>query len=401
MALRREDRVLMARAPDRKAVFQPRLPELNDDQLPGARFTRRAVEYILLVLAVLIVVAILVMSVVSMRVTVDGVGTLEPFEVWPVHAVEPGVIVDVYVSAGDTVQEGEVLAQLDPLDLEGQLVQLELRYRVGSLASAQTQAAAPLETRRQRAHLSQAEAALVQARALLRQQLVEFGIPGSVDSVLSSYSAGHHTGLDLAVADVLSAQAQYEAQIASSELLGFSRFDTERDQAELERVRADIDLVRERLGRLTIRSPTAGIILTEHLERLVRSHLPTGGLVLEVANAQSWRAVLLVDGRDVHRIQLGDPVRVEVDALRHTISEALQAHVTFIAPQPIGGDQTNARTAPPLYRVEAALDDVSQIAATADVFRRGYSARGKIVTRSGRILQILLLKVTETLHINS
>ncbi|MEJ2298901.1 MAG: biotin/lipoyl-binding protein, partial [Woeseiaceae bacterium] len=203
----------------------PELPDIAESRLPGYGFTRRVVRRVMALLAITGSLALAVMAIVRVNITVSGSGLLEPSNVWPVRSSEGGLIASIRVRAGDSVQAGQIVAALDTLELGAHLRELELKYESAALESERAEAAAPLELRRERAHLAQTEATLIDARAMLRQRMAEYGVEGSVDSLLAKYIPGHHTTLDLAVGDVLSAKAGYESQRAAVELQGLNRFD--------------------------------------------------------------------------------------------------------------------------------------------------------------------------------
>jgi hypothetical protein len=136
------------------------------------------------------------------------------------------------------------------------------------------------------------------------------------------------------------------------------------------------------------------VVLTEQIERLGGSYVREGELLLEVADLDEWRVNLYVAERDVHKIRMGDSVKVEVQAFNAEDEDRLRGSVVFVAPEPIAPAQTAQGTAAPtagvgLYRVVAQLNQKQLAEMGIEKFRRGYTVQGQIITRSGRIITLL------------
>jgi multidrug efflux pump subunit AcrA (membrane-fusion protein) len=196
------------------------------------------------------------------------------------------------------------------------------------------------------------------------------------------------------VAELRSAEAEVRLSSAQGEILGLGRYDRERKRAEGEQLSARIRAAEERLSRLALAAPTSGVVLTDQVERLPGSFVREGELLLEVADLDAWRVSLYVGERDVQRIRLGDSVRVRVQAFGAERREDLRGSVGYVSPDPMGsgggGATPSPGAAPPAgggtYRVLVRLDQRQLAAVGIHRFRRGYTAEGQIVTRSGRII---------------
>lgn len=378
-----------------RPVLQLRLPEMGEDRAPGARLVRRTVTLTLATLAVLAVAAVAVASLVSMKVTVKAAGVLEPVRTWPVRAREAGTVGEVLVSTGDRVRAGQTVARLDALQLETSLAELRSQLRAAELDERRAATAAPVEERQQSERLAQASARVVTARATLLQRMVEYDLGRDVDSLLGAYRPGAHVAVDLAVAELRSAEAEVRVSAAQREILGLGRFDRERKHAERDQLVARIRAAEERLARLALRAPTGGVVLTDQIERLPGAYVREGDLLLEVADLDAWRVNLYVGERDVQRIRVGDSVRVRVQAFGAERRDDLRGSVGYVSPEPLGSG--GAGTAPAAtgapaqagagtYRVVVDLDQRQLAAAGIHRFRRGYTVEGQVVTRSGRII---------------
>ena len=367
-----------------------KLPDLDDAEMIGGRWVYRAVSLTFGTLVLLAGGALLLSVLVSMNITVDASGTLEPARLWPVRSHESGVIEQMLVSTGDTVHAGQPLARLDSLQLAAALAQLEGDHRTRMLDLERARSSTPIDQRRQHEARAQAEARLMGARATLRQRVAEYGLGTNVDSVLASYRRGTHVGIDLALADVLSVEAELRGNTAEFDRIRLQRLELDKQRELLEQLGTPIETARARLRRLVIRAPADGVVLTDRLEHLRGSLVHEGEQLFEIADLSSWHAFLYVPERDVYRVRPGDPVQVEVRAFGASGRELFRGAVTSVAADPVQSEVVAARPsqASGIYRVVVAMNPVDLARAGHDRFRRGYSVSGKIVTRRGRLISL-------------
>lgn len=390
-----------AKATVTKDIIPLRLPDLGDEGQPGGRFVKRAVSMVLGVITLLFLLAVVVSMVVSMDVTVKSAGVLEPVNVWPIRAEAAGPIREVLVKSGDTVKAGDVVLRLDALALETQLAQLEAQYRAARLDRERSVAGTPVERRQQAQRLATAEARLTRSRAVLVQRMVEYGFGSNPDSLLQVYRPGQHVMLDQAVGDVRGAEADIRLNAAETDMLSLRQYDERRADTDMDRLQAQIREARERISRTSIVAPSGGVVLTEQLERLPGAFVREGETLMEVGEVGEWRVTMLVPERDVHKISVGDRVRLEVQAFNQRERRQLEGLVAHVAASPAGaspagsGDAAQAGGAakaassgPGLYRVVASLDRAQVQREELDRFRRGYSVQANVVTRSGRIAEL-------------
>lgn len=392
----------MSTAPDRK-IIPLKLPDLGDEQ-PGAHFVKRAVGLTLGTLAAVAVAALLIGSLVKMDVTVKAAGSLEPVRIYPVRSNEGGPIREVLVSTGDTVKAGQVMLRLDTLALATTLAQLEAQYRAAAIEQRRSTSADPLERRTQAQRADQARGRVIAAQAALRQRMVEYDLGTNMDSLLRAYQPGRHVAIDQAVGELRSAEAEIRLSGAQTDMLDLTRFDREKLDTEMAQLQAQIRATRERMGRLEMRSPIDGVVLTEQIERLPGAYVREGETLLEVGNLQEWRVTLLVPERDVHKIRLGDSVKVEIQAFGQNERELLRGRVAHVASEPVSSEASQgaaaaavAPRASGLYRVVAELDRSQLDEIGMDKFRRGYTVQGNVITRSGRIITLLWYYLLEKL----
>ncbi|HYR10895.1 MAG TPA: efflux RND transporter periplasmic adaptor subunit, partial [Longimicrobium sp.] len=308
-------------------IIPLRLPVLGDEGQPGGKFVKRAVSVTLGIIGLLILTGVVVSLLVSMDVTVKAAGILEPVNVWPIRSQAAGPIREVLVKSGDTVKAGDVVIRLDALALETQLAQLEAQHSAARLDRDRSLAGTPIERRQQQERRDAIQARLTRARAVLMQRMVEHGFGSNMDSLLAAWRPGGHVMLDQAIGDVRAAEAEMRLNSTETEMLSLRGFDERQADSEMARLQAQIREVRERIDRMTITSPSNGVVLTEQLERLSGATVREGETLLEVGEVGEWRVTMLIPERDVNKIKVGDPVRLEVQAFDQRDRRQLEGRV--------------------------------------------------------------------------
>jgi len=386
-------------------VIPLRLPELPHEGQPGAKFVLRAVSFTLLTLGAIVVAGLLVASLVTMDVTVKAGGVLEPVRLYPIRAMESGPLREVYVQTGDTVHRGDVLARLDTIEISASIAQLDAQLRAADLDRRRSATADPLQREQSGERAAQARARLGSAVALVRQRMIEYDLGTNADSLLAHYVPGRHVALDQAVGDVRSAQAEIRLNGSEGDLQALSRFDREKLGTQMDQLTAQINALKARKEQLTLVAPTDGVVLTEQLERLPGSFVREGEQIVELGDLREWRVMLTVSERDVHRIRVGDSVKVDLPAFDESEREQLGGRVIYVAPEPLAAQQqAQAGTAPVAtspggYRVIATLDRRQLEKMGIQKFRRGYTVQGNVITRSGRIITLIWDSVMEKLNL--
>jgi HlyD family secretion protein len=393
-------------APKDPTVIPLRLPSLPHEGQPGSRFVLRAVSLTMLTLGALFVIALLVAVLVKMDVTVKAGGVLEPVRLYPLRAMEGGPVREVYVQTGDTVHRGQVLARLDTLEISGQIAQLRAQLRATEVDRLRSASADPLQQRQSAERAGQARARLSSSMAALRQRMVEYDLGTNADSLLAHYLPGRHVALDEAVGEVRSAQADIRLSAGEGDIQARSRFDRVKLGSQMDQLSAQITTLEARKERLSLVAPTNGVVLTEELERLPGTFVRAGDQIIELADLNDWRVQLTVSERDVHRIALGDSVKVDLPAFDQSEREQLGGRVVYVSPEPLtaqapaGGATGPATTLPTgSYRVIATLRRSQLERMGIEKFRRGYTVQGHVITRSGRIITLLWNYLAEKLNV--
>ena len=206
----------------------------------------------------------------DIRVAISATGTLSAISTVVVGSQISGQVTDVLVDFNDKVEQGQVIARIDPSSYQAQIEQ----------GSAQIASA--------RAGLAQAQASLKNAELDYRRkaELGERQLVARSDIDLA------RAALDQARAQVASAQAQITQQTASTQT------------------------TRINLERTVIRSPVDGVVLTRTIEpgQTVAASLQAPELFTIAEDLSKMKIELAVDEADIGQVQAGQDVSFTADA---------------------------------------------------------------------------------------
>ncbi len=105
----------------------------------------------------------------DLRVTVSATGVLEPLTTVEVKSRSGGEISALYVEAGDYVEAGQLIAQLDPTELQSEVDQAAAQVVSANARVAQARYSAEAQEMQTRTSIEEARASVQTARARLEQ----------------------------------------------------------------------------------------------------------------------------------------------------------------------------------------------------------------------------------------
>jgi len=231
----------------------------------------------------------------SLSPAIFGIGTVEARRSYLIGPTAAGRVKAVHADVGETVKAGQLLAEIDPVDLDERLRSTEAAY--ARAASAVTTAEAQRKD------------------ALARRQLAELNAKryrdlGGKNFVSPSAVEGKQQELD-------SAQAALEASEAN--LLGARQ--------EQLRLKADQDGIRQQRGNLRLLAPRDALVTSRDAEP--GSTVIAGQAVLRLVEPDSlWVKARLDQGRS-RGLAVGQPVDI---VLRSNASTSLPGKVARLDP---------------------------------------------------------------------
>lgn len=213
----------------------------------------------------------------DLMITAEATGTVEPLRKVEVKSKASGEILRMFVEVGDEVQAGDLLATIDPRDVQNEFDQAEADLQVAQ------------------ARFGISEARLARSTELKAQGVI---------------SAQEHESRDVDFADA---------------------------QAALVKGQTNMELARLRRQDVTIRSPVAGTILERNVEegQIIQSasqNVSSGTTLLVMANLDRVQVRMFLKESEMGEIVLGMTALVHVDAYPDRIFAGV---VDMIEPQAV------------------------------------------------------------------
>lgn len=301
----------------------------------------------------------------SMLVAVTASGRIEPEARVNLTFDTPGRVAEVLVEEGDTVEGGDVLAQLDTRQLETQVAQsrASLEQAESQLAELKSQPR-PREVEKAEANVrdaqarvssaaasrdqikrgpTQAEIAAAEARVAEAEKQRKLAQRAYDEIDESNEEQKEHANYDLytakqqlaaaeanlqdvldgadeeevraAEADVWAAAAQRDAAQAQLDLLlaGATEEEIAEVEAQVAQARAALELAELSLENATLRAPFDGVV--SRVNVTIGETPPAQGPALVVLDNSQFHMTVSVDEVDVAQLALGQTAEVTLDAL--------------------------------------------------------------------------------------
>lgn len=224
-----------------------------------------------------------------------------------------GTVMDVLVSEGEIVRQGQPLVALDPTELHDEVIRAE-----GALAEAQARLRQMREVALPAAQeaLKQAQATLVNAQASYgrAEQLARggFGSQAALDEATRALNVAH----------TLVRSAQLQVYTSSPGGSDYVTAETRLKQAE-----AGLATARTRLGYATIRAPRDGTLISRSVER--GTVVQPGRTLLVLAPEGDIQLVVRIDEKNLGLLEVGQEAIGSADAYAN---ERFPARLVFINP---------------------------------------------------------------------
>ncbi len=224
-----------------------------------------------------------------------------------------GIVTDVLVEEGQTVKAGQELIRLDNREVNASVVQAE-----GALAQAEARIRQlnDLTLPAAKASLAQAQASLIDAQNTYDRTSSLFKSGFSPNSALDDAQKN----LDVAKAQVRNAELQvFTASPAGSDYVVA--------ETQVHQARANLEATRSRLTYTTIVAPRDGILISRNVQK--GSVVQSGKALLVLAPNGISQLVITVDEKNLGLITLGEKAIASADAFP---DQKFEAKVSYINP---------------------------------------------------------------------
>ena len=246
-----------------------------------------------------------------------------------------GIVKRLFVEYGDRVKQGQLLCQLDKLEIQDQVEQ----SRAALLAAQANLKGAKADYERAKVDAEGPDVPLLERAYARNLQMQKSGVvsQSALDDAEKDYKlAVNKQNVARAQVDVLQAKiVQSEAQVAEDE--------------------ANLKQLEEQLSYTDILSPIDGIVLSRDVEvgDAVSSILVLGSsatLVMTIGDTSKVYVKGKVDESDIGRVYLGQPARIKVESFK---DKTFNGVVTKISP--MGVEKDNVTT----FEVRVSIDNAT------------------------------------------
>jgi len=244
--------------------------------------------------------------------SITATGTLQALTTVQVGTQVSGTIAQLFADFNSRVKKGQVIARLDPSQLQAQLAQANASWLSAQAAvqSAQSNVLA-MEGAAQaaEANVERTQAALADAQKNYERvrQLVEFKVAAAMDLQTAQATLDQAAAAkQQAVAQVNQARSQAQA----------SRSQVAQAQAQAAQAKAQVDLAQVNMNHTVIEAPIDGVVVARNVDvgQTVAASLQAPVLFLIANDLTRMQVLANIDEADVGQLAPGSEVSFTVDA---------------------------------------------------------------------------------------
>src|SRR6202790_1239358 len=255
---------------------------------------------------------------------VVATGKIQPLSKVEIKSKASGIVKKLYVDYGDHVKQGQLLAELDKVQLEAIVREAEANYQAAQ--AARDSAIAALE--RNKVDAEGPDVPYLKLSMGRAQQMLKDGVMSK--SVVEDAQKKYKTGVN--------------KQMSAQRNLAVSRAEIAKAEAQVAQARASLDNSQEDLKNSTIMSPIDGLVLSRDVNvgDAVSSILIMGSqgtLVMSLGDISEVYVQGKVDEADIGKVYLAQPARIVVESFK---DKKFTGKVTKISP--LGKEKDNVTT---------------------------------------------------------
>ena len=265
----------------------------------------------------------------SLNVTVTANGTIQPDKSINVSPKNSGRLKTLLVKEGEQVQEGQILANMDDSNLQGQLMQAQ-----GQVAAAEA-ILQKLQAGNRSQEIAQAAANLNSAQANLRQ--AESNFKQNQDLFSSGAIASRDFETSRTTRDSAQAQVRQAQQALSLQQSGARPEDIAQAQAQLTSAKGALEVIQSQINDAVIRAPFSGVVARKYADPGAFVSPSTSGSAVSsstsssiLALASTNQVVANVAEANIAQIAIDQSVKIQADAYS---GQSFKGKVISISPQ--------------------------------------------------------------------
>ncbi len=330
------------------------------------------------------VAGVALMAVWPYRVVVRAAGSVRPSgETSLVHAPRDGRVREIRIQPNQEVERGEVLAVMDPADLEGR----ELKLRQGG-TSLDDQLAA--QRRENTAALQAARLEVEKARATLdlaRSEYQRYSQLVSSGAASREQMEEKRASLSVAASNLAKAQRDVEQQQSRGET-ALARLGQQQVENQAERAQLSRDL-----GRQLIRAPVGGVIFSLALRNPLQVVTAGQELAQIAPEGAPYLAKVQVSSADIANVEVGQRADLRLAGCPFPDFGTLRAEVVSVAPDAAAVPSAPGGAGASGYAVTLRPEQTQLRSSSRSCeLRLGMDLTADITTRVETVLQFLLRK---------
>jgi HlyD family secretion protein len=255
---------------------------------------------------------------------VVATGKIEPLSKADIKSKASGIVKKIYVDYGDRVKTGEVLAELDKVQLEAAVRASQANMEAAVAAKEEAEAA--LE--RNKVDAEGPDVPFLKLNMERAEQMLKDGVMSR--SVVEDAQKNYQLALN--------------KQLSAQRNLAVSKAEIAKAEAQAAQARAALDNAQEDLRNSTIISPIDGLVLSRDVNvgDAVSSILVLGSQATPIMTLGDVSEVYVqgkVDEADIGKVYLHQPARIVVESFK---DKKFEGRVTKISP--LGKEKDNVTT---------------------------------------------------------
>ncbi len=322
-----------------------------------------------------------------MNVNVEGTGVVEPSGRFEVKTKLAEIISEVYVDRWDKVAKGDRLFKLESKDWKAELEKVTKEQEINRSRMAEIEEQMRSEKKVLQSEIHQTQSEIETLRLQLEQVEREYQLGQKYNLVNSKSEIDQLIPIRLKRSMLKQAQAKLQTDRERLEMVDRRYQEIETLQKMNQKLREDQHILLRRIENTVVYAPLSGTVLTGDLERRVGDHLQIGETVIELARLDDWQAKVMIKETEIHKVKVGQPVNLFVNAFPHMEYKIFEGVVTEIAAQPVS---TNPSQEAQVYPTKITIQN-PEISVNHKTYSLAYgmSVEAKIAVEKGRILDLI------------